>query len=444
MIIIIFFAAIAAVLSALLLVNLSVIKELRRMSEVEAEFAKEFEDILQKKLSEKLDENAALMERLMREELAEKLRPLISDGFKPIEMLSEMQRQNGERQSQQVQQLEQSVRGGLSLIQQRTAEDSIKQERASQQLRESLRTEMESIRRETEKQLTQMRVIVDEKLQKTLNDRLSQSFELVTKQLEQVSRGLGEMQSIAGGVGDLKRVLSDVKTRGTLGEFQLAAILEQILAPEQYVTQKSIKGGDAVDFAVKLPGAGEGEEVLLPIDSKFPTASYLALMEAYENADKDAAAKARRVLHDDLKRAARSIRAKYVRPPLTTDFAVMFLPTEGLYAEAVKDGFVEILMKERVNLAGPTTMAALLSSLQMGFKTLAVQKHAGDIHRILQNVKKEFDNFGDVLEAVRRKLKTADEDLDKMLGVRTRQIQRALRNIDDTQLTLAATETAET
>ncbi len=306
----------------------------------------------------------------------------------------------------------------------------------SEQKLDNIRTTMESritmMQDDNAKKLELMRATVDEKLQKTLEERISQSFKVVSERLEQVYKGLGEMQNLAIGVGDLKKVLSNVKTRGILGEIQLGAILEDILSKEQYEENIATRQGstERVEFAVKLPGDDDGHPVYLPIDAKFPADGYSRLVEAYESgiqADVDIAASA---LERSLKGFAKNIRDKYIDPPNTTDFGIMFLPFEGLYAEAVRRGMVEALQREyRINIAGPTTMAALLNSLQMGFKTLAIQKRSSEVWNVLGAVKTEFDKFGDVLAATQQRLQQAHTELDKLVGVRTRQIQSKLRNV---------------
>jgi len=298
-------------------------------------------------------------------------------------------------------------------------------------IRKAMVTQLGGIREENNRQLEQMRQTVDEKLQKTLNDRITQSFQLVNERLEQVYAGLGEMKTLASGVGDLKKVLSNVKTRGVLGEVQLGAILEQILAPEQYAVNVKTRPGTThfVEYAVKLPGADE-DTVWLPVDAKFPVDAYAQLLDAYESGDPDAVKAAGTVLEQRIKAFAKDIRDKYVAPPYTTDFGIMFLPIEGLYAEVVRRGMIETLQNEyHVNIAGPTTMAALLNSLQMGFKTLAIQKRSGEVWKLLGAVKTEFDKFGNVVEAAQQRLEQANNELDKLVGVRTRQIQRKLANV---------------
>ena len=285
---------------------------------------------------------------------------------------------------------------------------------------------------ENNRQLEEMRKTVDEKLQKTLDERITQSFKLVNDRLEQVYKGLGEMQNLAVGVGDLKKVLSNVKTRGILGEVQLGAILEQILAPEQYAENVITKstGADRVEFAVKLPGDDE-RTVWLPIDAKFPADSYSRLVDAYELGDAAAIEEAAKNLERVIKSEAKDIHTKYIEPPYTTDFGIMFLPFEGLYAEVVRRGLLDVLQREyKVNIAGPTTMAALLNSLQMGFKTLAIQKHSGEVWEVLGAVKTEFANFSKVLGNARNRVRMADEELEKLIGTRTRAIERKLRGVE--------------
>ena len=295
-------------------------------------------------------------------------------------------------------------------------------------IRRSVDEKLESIRRENLRQLDEMRQTVDEKLQKTLEKKMNKSFSLVNERLEQVYKGLGEMQTLAVGVGDLKKVLSNVKTRGILGEIQLGAILSEILSKEQYEENIATKKGskNVVEFAIKLPSDGAGT-VYLPIDSKFPGDTYSALRDAVESAKK--------ALVQRIKGEAKDIHDKYIDPPNTTEFAIMFLPFEGLYSEVVNMGLVEVLQREyKVNIAGPSTMAALLNSLQMGFKTLAVQKRSAEVWKILGGVKTEFDKFNDVLVMTQQRLDQANKELDKLVGVRTRQIQRQLKDVESVSL----------
>ncbi len=306
-------------------------------------------------------------------------------------------------------------------------------ERRMEAMQQTVERRLDAIRMDTEKKLDDMRATVDEKLQQTLESRIAQSFQTVNERLEQVYRGLGEMQTLAAGVGDLKKVLSNVKTRGILGEVQLGAILEEILAPEQYETNVVTRRGSGmpVEFAVKLPGA-DGGSVYLPIDSKFPGDTYAALQAAYESADRAAVEAASVQLTRAIRAFARDIHDKYIDPPATTEFGILFLPFEGLYAEAVRLGLVEILQREyRITLAGPTTLAALLNALQMGFRTLAIQKRTSEVWSVLGAVKTEFDRFGDVLESTQKRLEQANQELDRLVGVRTRVIRSKLRDVTE-------------
>ncbi|MFR9053619.1 MAG: DNA recombination protein RmuC [Ruminococcus sp.] len=303
-------------------------------------------------------------------------------------------------------------------------------------IRRSVDEKLESIRRENLRQLDEMRQTVDEKLQKTLEEKMNKSFSLVNERLEQVYKGLGEMQTLAVGVGDLKKVLSNVKTRGILGEIQLGAILSEILSKEQYEENIATKKGskNVVEFAIKLPSDGAGT-VYLPIDSKFPGDTYSALRDAVESCDRQRIESAQKALVQRIKGEAKDIHDKYIDPPNTTEFAIMFLPFEGLYSEVVNMGLVEVLQREyKVNIAGPSTMAALLNSLQMGFKTLAVQKRSAEVWKILGGVKTEFDKFNDVLVMTQQRLDQANKELDKLVGVRTRQIQRQLKDVESVNL----------
>ena len=263
---------------------------------------------------------------------------------------------------------------------------------------------------------------------------LGQSFELVGKQLESVQKGLGEMQTLAQDVGGLKKVLSNVKMRGGFGEVQLAMLLEQILAPEQYAANVKTKlsSNDAVEFVIKLPGAGQGQEVLLPVDAKFPKDVYEQLQEAYELSDAPQIEIAQRNLENTIKKMAKDIRDKYIDPPNTTDFGIMFLPFEGIYAEVVRKASLleELQRTYKVVVTGPTTLAAILNSLQMGFRTLAIQKRSGEVWQILGAVKKEFANFSGMLEKAQKNLQTASNQIDEVMGKRTRAIQRTLKNIE--------------
>ena len=319
----------------------------------------------------------------------------------------------------------------LAQLEERLKTFSLTNEQQLDNIRHSVENRLNYIQEDNNKKLEEMRKTVDERLQQSIEEKMNRSFSLVNERLEQRYKGLGEMQSLAVGVGDLKKVLSNVKTRGILGEIQLSAILSEILSPEQYEENVATKKGskNVVEFAVKLP-SDDDKFIYLPIDSKFPGDTYAALRDAIDEGDKikiDLAAKA---LITRIKSEAKDIHDKYIDPPYTTEFAIMFLPFEGLYSEAVNRGLVEILQRDyKVNIAGPSTMAALLNSLQMGFKTLAVQKRSAEVWEILGAVKQEFDKFGDVLEATQQRLDQANKELDKLVGVRTRQIQRKLKDV---------------
>lgn len=287
----------------------------------------------------------------------------------------------------------------------------------------------------TEENLEKMRVTVDEKLQNTLEKRLSESFKVVSERLEQVHKGLGEMQSLAAGVGDLKKVLSNTKTRGVLGEIQLERILEQFLSPEQYEKNVITKKGsrETVEFAIKLPGKDyDNKMVYLPLDAKFPLEVYNKLLDAYDMQDQAQIEVNSKNLERFIKKSAKDIRDKYIDPPNTTDFGLMFLPTEGIYAEVLKNqNLVELIQREyKVNITGPTTLVALLNSLQMGFRSLAIEKHSSEVWKILGAVKTEFSKFETVLNSAQNKLNQASSEIDKLVGTRTRQINRKLKNID--------------
>lgn len=306
-------------------------------------------------------------------------------------------------------------------------------EQKMEAIRETVEKKLTAISEENSKKLDEMRKTVDEKLQKTLEEKMNQSFKLVSERLEQVYKGLGEMQTLASGVGDLKKVLSNVKTRGILGEIQLGAILKEILSTEQYDENVATvpNSKNVVEFAVKMP-SGDGGYVYLPIDSKFPQDAYLNLKDAYESSDAEAIKQAYAVLVTRIKAFAKDIHTKYIEVPYTTDFAIMFLPFEGLYAEVINtNGLVEYLQREyHINVAGPSTMAALLNSLQMGFRTLAIEKRSQEVWKILGAVKTEFDKFENVIEAVQQRINQANKELDSLVGVRTRAIQRKLRSVE--------------
>lgn len=299
-------------------------------------------------------------------------------------------------------------------------------------VRETVNKQLLDIKDDNSKRLEQIRVTVDDKLQKTLEEKMTLSFKSVSERLEQVHRGLGEMQSLALGVGDLKKVLSNVKTRGILGEIQLGSILDQILSPEQYDTDAAVIPDSSVrvEFAIKLPGDGEGH-VYLPIDAKFHGDSYAALQDAYNTGDKTEVERAMKQLITRIKSSAKDIHDKYIKPPYTTNFGIMFLPFEGLYAEVVNQGMVEELQRDyQVNIAGPSTMAAMLNALQMGFRTLAIQKRSDEVWQVLSAVKGEFGKFAKALDSTRTRMRQADEELTALIGTRTNMINRSLKKVE--------------
>ncbi|TCO10392.1 DNA recombination protein RmuC [Natronoflexus pectinivorans] len=300
---------------------------------------------------------------------------------------------------------------------------------------EEMTKRQDALVQSTEKKLEEMRITVDEKLHKTLEERLSQSFKQVSERLEAVQKGLGEMQTLASGVGDLKKVLTNVKTRGVLGEIQLGNILEQIMAPEQYESNVRIvpNSADHVEYAIKLPGKDHsGTPVYLPIDAKFPQEDYLRLYEAYEQADKNIIEAETRNLVAAIKKSAKDIRDKYIHPPYTTDFAIMFLPVEGLYAEIVRQPalITQLQSEYKVIITGPTTLAAMLNSLQMGFKTLAIQKRSSEVWEVLASVKKQFGEFGKVLKKAQDRIRQANDEIETLVTTRTNVMMSKLKNID--------------
>jgi DNA recombination protein RmuC len=300
---------------------------------------------------------------------------------------------------------------------------------------ELMETKQTELIRNTENRLEKMRETVDEKLQKTLNERLGQSFELVSKQLKDVEQGLGEMKSLASDVGGLKKVLSNVKMRGGIGEVQLAMLLEQVLAPDQYDANVKTKHGssDIVEFAIKLPGRDEDQTtVYLPIDAKFPKDVYEQVVDAYETADPVLIEAASKNIESVIKKMAKDIRDKYIDPPHTTDFGIMFLPFEGIYAEVVRRAaLLDQLQREfKVIVTGPTTLAAILNSLQMGFRTLAIQKRSSEVWKVLGAVKNEFENFGGMLEKAHKEITKAGDTIEELRGKRTRAINRRLKEVE--------------
>lgn len=342
------------------------------------------------------------------------------------DMITKNQREIGNMQTERFAQIEKT-----------TAELKTTLDRRLDVLRQENTQAIDKLRTENSEQLMVIRKTVDEKLQETLESRISKSFQLVSERLEQVYKGLGEMQTLSRGVGDLKKVLSNVKTRGILGEMQLGAILEEMLSPTQYETNFATvpNSRNVVEFAIKLPDSS-GNVTYMPIDSKFPADTYEALINAYESADKTEVETAAKMLRTRLIGEAKDIHEKYVAPPHTTDFAIMFLPVEGLYAEAVNRGLIEELQsKYKVMVAGPSTMAAMLSSIRMGFKTLAIQKQTSEVWEILVNVKMEFEKFESVLTATQTKLNQANAELTKLVTTRTNKIIKSLDKVESLELT---------
>ena len=356
-----------------------------------------------------------------------------------FETIAELQRSVAEKQDVRITELSthltesqhalrQSVANSMSEMNERIRAFSEQNEKKLEGIRASTNESIRLMIEENGKKLDQMRNTVDEKLQTTLEKRLRESFSTVSDQLEKVYQGLGEMKSVAADVGDLKKVLSNVKTRGTLGEYQLGAILEQILSPDQYdANVATIKGSsERVEYAIRLPGDGD-QFVYLPIDAKFPADIYQQLLDARDRGDAEAADAAGKLLETRIRSNAKDIKTKYVAPPDTTDFGILFLPFEGLYAEVVQRGLVEVLQREsKIMIAGPTTMAALLNSLQMGFRTLAIKKHTSEVWNALAAVKSEFEKFGSVLKKTQDRLDQARSELESLVGTRTRKIQLRL------------------
>ena len=364
--------------------------------------------------------------QMVREELTRTLREQLTENR--MELSSRVEGLRKEIAGSQVMQLQQ--------IQETLNRNLLTTNELQREKLEAMTRQQEQLVKSTEKRLDDMRLMVEEKLQKTLNERIGQSFELVRTQLENVQQGLGEMKSLAQDVGGLKRVLTNVKTRGTFGEVQLAALLEQMLSPEQYEANVKTKkkGTEFVEFAVKLPGKDDGVEcVYLPIDAKFPKDAYEQYLDAYEAGNVEQINVTSRQLELIVKKMARDIRDKYLDPPYTTDFGIMFLPFENIYAEVIRrTALVEQLQREfRVIVTGPTTLGAILNSLQMGFRTLAIEKRSSEVWTVLAAVKTEFGKFGGMLEKVQKNLETAGSQLDEVIGKRTRAIERKLRNVQE-------------
>ncbi|MBI5847434.1 MAG: DNA recombination protein RmuC [Nitrospirae bacterium] len=373
---------------------------------------------LERTLKEEISRNreeAGNSSRSLREEMMNSLKSFNDSLLNQMQKISSLQNEQFGTFTQQLNTLTQS------------------NEQRLEKMRLTVEEKLKSLQEDNSQKLEKMRETVDEKLHATLEKRLGESFKLVSERLELVHKGLGEMQSLAIGVGDLKKVLSNVKTRGILGEFQLGSILEQILAPEQYAKNVATKKGsrENVEFAIILPGKDDnGAVVYLPLDSKFPVENYHTLLEAYEHGDHAALEEASKQLEATIKKCAKAIRDKYLDPPGTTDFGIMFLPFEGLYAEVVKrTGLIEILQREyKVIITGPTTLAAILNSLQMGFRTLAIEKRSSEVWTLLSAVKTEFGKFGDILEKTQKKLQEASNTIEDA-AKKSRTIEKKLKNV---------------
>ncbi len=368
-----------------------------------------------------LREELRALSRTLDQNLADARKEASENLHRQFQLVFDHQRLAGKEQNEALQQFGDRVRQALGDL------SAVQREKLTE-----LSRRQDELLKNTEQRLEKIRETVDEKLQKTLETRLGQSFDLVSTQLQAVQKGLGEMQSLASGVGDLKRVLTNVKSRGLLGEYQLQAILENVLSPDQYVVNAAVTGTrERVEFAIKMPG--QSEEIYLPIDSKFPQEAYLRLVDALEIADKSLADQYHLELIKAVKKSAADISTKYIHPPQTTDFAVLFLPMESLYAEVLREpGLAQFLQQEyKVIVTGPTTLSAILNSLQMGFRTLAIQKRSSEVWQVLGAIKTEFGKFGVLLERTQKKISEANSELDKLVGVRTRIIQRKLKEVQE-------------
>ena len=399
-------------------------KSLNSFSEGFSKNVKELNELLNKKFSDLLNQQTEFNKQVTennksnREELSNSLKSFEAKFTENTKEINEIIRQKF---------------GDFSKIQadiNKQTTDSVKE------VRETIEKQLKSIREDNTRQLDEMRKTVDEKLQKTLNERLSQSFETVGKQLQAVQEGLGEMKNLASDVGGLKKVLSNVKMRGGIGEIQLSMLLEQILAPEQYEAnvRTKLSSADVVEFAIRLPGRDDaGTTVWLPIDAKFPKEVYEHLQEAYDEGEQGKILIAQKTMETAIKKMAKDISEKYLDPPNTTDFGIMFLPFEGIYAEVVrKAALLEDLQRNyKIIVTGPTTLAAILNSLQMGFKTLAIQKRSSEVWQVLGAVKKEFSNFGDMMGKAKKHIETGLNQLDDVMGKRTRAIQRKLKSVEE-------------
>lgn len=420
-------SAVSALISVILLISIVIILPKKPQSDAGEESVRQIKNEIEKELSVFRQE----INRTTGDSI-KSLGEMVSQNQKDLnntvaDKLSVLDKNLSDKQEN----LQKSVTYSLTHQEERFKTFSVENEQKLDNIRTTVEKRLGSLQEENSKKLDEMRQVVDEKLQKTLDERITQSFKSVNDNLQQVYKSVGEMQSLATGVGDLKKVLTNVKSRGILGEIQLGSILSEILAPEQYEENVEIRKGSGkrVEFAVKLP-ADDDKTVYLPIDSKFPGDSYANLVEAYDSGSKDEISAAVKSLLATVKNEAKDINQKYICPPYSTDFGILFVPFEGLYAELVNRGMVEELQRSyKVNLAGPSTMAALLNSLQMGFKTLAIQKRSSEVWEVLGAVKTEFGKFEDVITKAQNSLNQASRQLDDLVGVRTRAINRKLKSV---------------
>lgn len=405
-----------------------------RLDALQKELAGVREDVRAEMLSNRLEANAQSKD--VREELRGNLKDFSTAQAQSLRNASDMQKEQFDHFSRSLDVFSSGQKEHFIALLNKQSEQNITIAARVDSLRDTLEKKIAELQTGNEKKLDEMRATVDEKLQRTLETRLTQSFELVNKSLESVQKGLGDMQQLAMGVGDLKKVLSNVKTRGILGEVQLGNILEQILAPDQYERDVATRPGsrEHVEYAIRIPQGGDpGKSAWMPVDAKFPVEHYYALHTAYENGDAAAIDLCGKNLDATIRKCARDIRDKYLDPPHTTDVALMFLPVEGLYAEVVRrTSLVEVLQRDyRVIVAGPATLAAILSSFAFGFRTIAIEKRSGEIRQVLGAVKTEFGKFGDVLKKAQEKISRVSEDIDELVGTRTRKIQQRLRNLEE-------------
>lgn len=380
------------------------------------------------------EQQLAQLDKQMKDEFQRNREESLSNSKSQREELTKSFQQFEERFENNSRRLNELLKERFLALNEKQKQLNLEAEKRIKEVRDVVEKQLHALREDNHKQLTEVRKTVDEKLQKTLNERLSQSFETVGKQLKSVQEGLGEMKNLATDVGGLKKVLSNVKMRGGLGEVQLAMLLENILAPDQYQANVKTKAGsDAnVEFAIKLPGKDDiNSTVWIPVDAKFPKDVYEHLQNAYEDGNVTLVDRAQKDLENTIKKMAKDIRDKYIDPPNTTDFGILFLPFEGIYAEVVrKAALLEVLQRDyKIIVTGPTTLAAILNSLQMGFKTLAIQKRSSEVWSVLGDVKKEFNNFGGMMQKAQKNIQTGLNQLDDVMGVRTRAIERKLKDV---------------